>query len=130
MLRVVIADDHRIMQQGLVALLTNSDDIEVVGTATDGQQAIALVRRMKPDVLVMDLAMPELNGLEALDILRARGLNTPVVVLSMYDNPDFVNLALEKGASAYVLKGAAVEDLVTAVHAVSRGDTFLSAKLS
>ena len=119
MLRVLIADDHKLMQQGLRALLSSAGDIEVVGTAQNGLEAIAEVRRLEPDVLVMDLAMPELNGLDALDMLRRRGLDVPVVVLSMYNNPDFVTVALERGASAYVLKGASSDELVAAVRAAA-----------
>jgi two-component system NarL family response regulator len=129
MLHVVIVDDHRLMQEGLEALLSAAADIEVVGSATDGLEAIATVQRLEPDVVVMDLAMPEINGLEATEILRERGFKQPIVILSMYQNPDFVNLALAKGASAYVLKGDSVEELVEAVRAVAQGEVYLGSAL-
>lgn len=125
MIRVVIADDHHLVRQGLRALLEKAGDIEVVGEAADGPEALALVERLLPDVLVLDIAMPHLNGLETVGRLRSLEVKTQALVLSMYADEAFVRQALRNGAKGYLLKRAVTEELLLAVRAVSRGDTFL-----
>ena len=130
MIRVVIADDHHLVRQGIRALLEKAGDIEIVGEAADGQEAIELVQRLLPDVLVIDIAMPRLNGVEAVGRLRGLGVKTRALILSMYSDATLVRQALHNGAKGYLLKRAVSEELLLAVRAVSRGDTFLSPEVA
>ena len=125
MIRVVLADDHHLVRQALRALLEKAGDIEVVGEAADGAEALDLVQRLLPDVLVLDIAMPHLNGLEAVGRLRSLEVKTRALILSMYADDILVRQALRNGAKGYLLKRAVTEELLLAVRAVSRGDTFL-----
>ncbi|HLB29062.1 MAG TPA: response regulator transcription factor [Dehalococcoidia bacterium] len=124
--RVLIADDHTILREGLRALLAPCDDIEVVGEAADGREAIAQVARLRPDVVLMDIAMPGLGGLEATLEIRRQWPSTKVLVLTQYGNRQYVLSILKAGAAGYVVKGAAASELVTAIRAVHRGEAFLS----
>ena len=127
---IVLADDHRIVRQGLRALLAGEADFEVVGEADDGREALELVRRLNPDVLVLDLMMPGLNGLEVARQLPKQSPGVRVVVLSMYDDEGFVLEALANGVSAYVLKDSNSSDLIQAVREASAGRRYLSPPLS
>ena len=115
MISIVLADDHPVVRRGMQALLVAEPDFSVVGEAGDGLETVRLVERLQPDVLILDLMMPGLSGLEALRIIRQRSSRTRVVVLSMYGNNAFVASALINGASGFVLKGCEEEDLVRAV---------------
>jgi two-component system, NarL family, response regulator NreC len=130
MTTIVLADDHRIVRQGLRALLTAEENFEVVGEAGDGREALELVRRLRPDVLVLDLMMPGLNGLEVARQLHRQTPKVGVVVLSMYDDEGFVLEALAHGVAAYVLKDSNSSDLVQAVREVAAGRRYLSPPLS
>jgi two-component system, NarL family, response regulator NreC len=130
MLRVVIVDDHHLVRQGLRALLEKAGDIEVVGEAADGQEALDLVERLLPDVLVLDIAMPHLNGVEAVGRLSGLGVKTRALILSMYADDTLVRQALRNGAKGYLLKRAVSDELLLAVRAVGRGDTFLSPEVA
>lgn len=130
MIRLVLADDHHLVRQGLRALLERAGDVAVVGEAADGQEALDLVQRLLPDVLVIDIAMPHLNGVEAVRRLRGLGVKTRALVLSMYEDETLVRQALRNGAKGYLLKRAVSEELLLAVRAVSRGDTFLSPEVA
>jgi len=130
MIRVVIADDHHLVRQGLRALLERASDIEVVGEAADGQEALEAVERLLPDVLVLDIAMPHLNGVEAVGRLRDLKVKTRALILSMYSDETLVRQALRNGAKGYLLKRAISEELLLAVRAVSRGDIFLSPEVA
>jgi two-component system, NarL family, response regulator NreC len=127
-IRVLVVEDHTIVRQGLVALLNTAGDLEVAGEAGDGRAALEQLVALKPDVLVCDLALPGLGGLEV--IKRLRDLDLPsfpkVVVLSMYHDPVWVQRALDAGAHAYLLKGSGVQDLVKAIRLVVAGETYLS----
>jgi DNA-binding NarL/FixJ family response regulator len=127
---IVLADDHRIVRQGLRALLAAEADFKVIGEADDGREALALVRRLNPDVLVLDLMMPGLNGLEVARQLHRQTPKVGIVVLSMHDDEGFVLEALANGASAYVLKDSNSSDLIQAVREVSAGRRYLSPPLS
>jgi NarL family two-component system response regulator LiaR len=125
MIRVVLADDHRIVRAGLMALLASQGDFEVVGEASDGREALEAAERLRPDVLLLDLSMPGLNGVEALRRVRAVSPTTRVLVLSMHAAPEYVRPALAAGAAGYVVKGAGLEDLVDALRTVASGGRFL-----
>jgi DNA-binding NarL/FixJ family response regulator len=129
-IRVIVADDHHLVRQGIRALLEKTDDIEVVGEAADGQEAVELVKRLAPDVLVMDIAMPHLNGSQALGRIRALGAATQVVMLSMYSDETLVRQALRNGARGYLLKRSVTEELLLAIRAASRGEIYLSPVIS
>jgi len=130
MIRVIVADDHHLVRQGIRALLEKAGDIEVVGEAMDGQEALELVQQVALDVLVMDIAMPRLNGMQALAQMRALGLETKVIMLSMYSEDVLVRESLHHGARAYLLKGAVTEELLLAIRAAHQGATYLSPAIS
>ena len=125
-IRVFLVEDHTIVRQGLVALLETASDIEVTGEAGDGRAALEALLADPPDVVLCDLSLPGLSGLEV--IKRLNDLDHPprVVVLSMYHDQEWVQRALEAGAKGYLLKGSGVQDVLTAIRAVARGETFLS----
>jgi DNA-binding NarL/FixJ family response regulator len=126
MIRVLIADDHNLVRQGIRALLENTDDVDVVGEAEDGIQAVELVTQLNPDVLVMDISMPRMNGTQATTRIRANRSATQVVILSMYAEEAIVRRALRQGAIGYVLKRAVSEELLLAIRAAAQGDSYLS----
>jgi two-component system response regulator NreC len=127
---IVLADDHVVVRQGLRALLESEPDFVVVGEAADGLEVADLVERLKADVLVLDLMLPGLNGLEVTRQVQQRSPQTRVVVLSMYANEAYVLEALRNGAAAYVLKEASAADLVHAIREVMAGRRYLSPPLS
>jgi DNA-binding NarL/FixJ family response regulator len=124
---IVLADDHRLVREGLRRLLEERADLRVVGEASTGDEAVALATAEHPDLVVMDLAMPGLSGVEATRRIRQSGNGTRVLVLSMYGDRSHVEEVLRAGASGYVLKDAATSDLLEAIDAVRAGDSFLSA---
>lgn len=123
---IILADDHPVVRRGLEALLESEPDFSIVGVAADGLETIRLADRLKPDVVVLDLMMPGLSGLEALRILRDRSPRTRIVILSMYSSSAFVAQALQNGAIGYVLKGCSEENLIRAVREAAVGRRFLS----
>ena len=127
---IVLADDHHVVRQGLRALLEAEPDFSVIGEAADGLEAAQLVERLKPHVLVVDLMMPSLNGLEITRQVSRRVPQTRVVILSMYANEAYVLEAFRNGAAGYVLKDASAADLVHAVREVAAGRRYLSPPLS
>jgi DNA-binding NarL/FixJ family response regulator len=124
-IRVLIADDHTIVRQGLVALLEGHADIDVVGEAEDGVEAARLTEELEPDVVVMDLSMPSLDGLAATRAIRRDTPRVQVLILTMHESDEYFFRVLEAGASGYVLKRAAASDLVAAIRTVARGEVFL-----
>jgi DNA-binding NarL/FixJ family response regulator len=123
---VLVADDQELVRAGLLTILSRQPDIEVVGEAGDGLQAVAAVRRLRPDVVLMDIRMPNLDGLEALRRIMADGEPAPrVIVLTTFDLDEYVFAALRAGASGFLLKGTPTEQLVTAVRAVAEGDALI-----
>ncbi len=125
-IRVLLAEDHTIVREGLKSLLAATEDLEVVGEVSDGRKAVDAVARVKPDVIVMDLNMPKLNGVDATREIREKPGAPKVVILSMYDGEEYVRPAIRAGASGYLLKGSGLSDLVSAIRAVHRGDAFFS----
>ena len=129
-IRVLLADDHRVITDGLRSLIEAERDLRVVGVATTGTAAVRLAAQTAPDVVVMDQAMPEMNGTEAAQLIRDRCEKTRVIILSMHSNVEHVQRALRGGASGYVLKSSAGEDVVNAIRTVHAGRRYLSAPLA
>lgn len=126
MIRVLLVDDHTLFREGVRSLLGSEDDIEVVGEAADGREAIAKTDELTPDVVVMDIMMPGMSGIEATERIRSRHPETRVLVMSMYDDEEYVQRMLAAGASGCMLKWATTEELVKAVRDVAGGGMPLS----
>jgi len=127
---VLLVEDHTIVRKGLRALLEAESDIQVVGEAEDGRQALELVQQLSPDVVLMDIGMPGLNGFEATRQIKHQFPRTKVVVLTMHTHHEYVYQVLQAGASGYVIKQAATEEVIAAIRAVHRGESFLSPSIS
>jgi DNA-binding NarL/FixJ family response regulator len=129
-IRIVLADDHNLVRSGLKSLLSEMKNVEVVAEAANGRQAVELVRSAKPDVVLMDIAMNELNGIDACEIITREHPAVRTIILSMHDSGEYVAKALKAGAKGYVLKDAAPLELEFALQAVSVGETYLSPRVS
>jgi DNA-binding NarL/FixJ family response regulator len=129
-IKVLLADDHRVITDGLRALIDGQDDMDVVAVAGDGLEAVRRSIETRPDVVVMDQAMPEMNGTEAAQMIRARRSATRVIILSMHSNVEHVQRALRSGVNGYVLKASTGDELVAAIRAVHAGRRYLSAPLA
>ena len=125
-IRVLIADDHTLLRNGICALLEDEPDITIVGEASDGREAVRLAAQLKPDVVLMDIAMPLLNGLEATRQIKHEHPEIHILVLTMYDNEEYFREMMEVGASGYIIKRAAASELVAAIRAVYNGEAVLS----
>jgi two-component system response regulator NreC len=128
-LRILLADDHTVMRSGLRALLERQNNFEIVGEAENGRQAVSLSTSLLPDVVVMDVGMPLLNGVEATKSLLKQSPSTGVVMLSMHSDESYVLRSLKAGARAYLLKDSAASDLLSAIDAVSQGKSFFSSRI-
>jgi two-component system, NarL family, response regulator NreC len=126
-IRVVLADDHTVVRAGLKAVLGAARDIEVIGEAKTGREAVMLAERFKPDVIVMDLTMPDMDGTEATKEIIAKGLSVKVLILTMHIEEDYLIPLMEAGAAGYLVKSAADRELVDAVRAVAHGDVYVRA---
>jgi two-component system response regulator NreC len=124
-IKVLLVDDHAILREGVHALLAREPDILVVGEAADGQEALEQVPKLKPDVVIMDIVMPRMNGLEATRLITERHPESRVLILSMYDDHEYVVQIIQAGAAGYVLKRVVTEDLVRAIHEGYAGEAFL-----
>jgi DNA-binding NarL/FixJ family response regulator len=122
-IRILVVDDHHVVRQGLVALLKLMPDIEVVGEAADGLQAVQLHRGLNPDITLMDLQLPKLGGVDAINRIRASTPNARFIVLTTFDGDEDIYRAIQAGAKAYLLKGMTTEELLAAIHAVHEGKT-------
>jgi len=129
-IRVLVADDYAIIRDGLRIMLGNQPDMEVVGTAANGREAIQLVDEHEPDVAVMDISMPELNGIEAIQQMLPRHPHVKVVVLSIHETKPYVYRALKAGVKGYLIKETAGQEVVAAVRAVYRGERYLSHRIA
>lgn len=125
-IRVLLADDHRILREGIRALIDDQEDMQVVGEAEDGLATVKKVAKLQPDVVVMDIAMPLLNGLEATRQIRRDFPQVKVLILTMHDNEEYIRQVLAAGALGYVLKDAAARDLLGAIRTVNQGEAVLS----
>jgi two-component system, NarL family, response regulator NreC len=122
---VLLADDHRILREGVKSLIEKAPDIEVVGEASEGGEAVAKAQALSPDIVLMDITMPGMNGLEATRQIKALKPNIKVLILSMHESNQYISQFLRSGASGYVLKDTAASELVGAIHAIFQGDAFL-----
>ena len=129
-IRILLADDHKLMRSGLRLLIEQQADLTVIGEAADGREAVALAKSLRPDVAVMDISMPNLNGIEAAHQITQSHAEIAVIVLSMHPDESYVLRALKAGAKGYLLKDSAESDLITAVRAVARGKSFFSPAVS
>ncbi len=130
MIRVLIADDHPIVRQGLVSVLEDEDDLEVVGTAATGREAVRMVSRLQPDVVLLDLEMPELDGVEAIPQLLAAKASLAILVFTAYDTDERVLGAIRAGARGYMLKGASGDDIARGIRVVHGGGSYLEPRVA
>ncbi len=129
-IRILLADDHTIVRQGLARLLEDQPGFKVVGEAVNGRQAIDQAEKLRPDVIIMDIAMPRLNGIEAAKRILKKLPRSKVVILSMYSHEHYIHELLETGISGYLLKDSSGRDIIKAVHAAMSDETFLSPSIS
>ena len=130
MIRVIIAEDHLMVRAGIRALIEKAGDIHVLGEASTGQEAITLTQELSPNVLIMDIMMPLMNGIQAADAIHTLKLKTNILILSMYADEGFVHQALNYGVKGYVLKSSVSDELIWAVRAVANGQRYLSHPIS
>lgn len=123
-IRVVIADDHQVVLDGFIARLQMESGIEVIGTASNGLEAINVVRELHPDVVLMDVSMPVMNGIEATSVIREENPNTKVLMLTMHDNREYIMKVMQVGAVGYMLKEISAEKMVQAIKTVNQGSTY------
>jgi len=129
-IRILIADDHTIVRQGLARLLEEQADLKVVGEATNGNKAIESALELKPDIVIMDIAMPRMNGLEAAKRIRKQLPGTKILILSMYSHEHYIHDLLVTGVSGYLLKDSSGRDIIKAIRAAMKDETFLSPSIS
>lgn len=129
-IRVLIADDHTIVRQGLARLLSDQPMLEVVGEAVDGHDAVAMTKKLKPDIIIMDIAMPGLNGIDASKQIRKCAPRVKIIILSMYSHEHYIHRLLEVGISGYLLKDSSGHDIITAINNAMKNKTFLSPGIS
>jgi two-component system response regulator NreC len=129
-IRVLLAEDHTIVRQGIAAVLGTESDMEVVGEASNGLEAVELAKKLVPDVVLMDIGMRHLNGLEATREIKKLLPSMKILVLTMYDNEEWIFQILKAGASGYLIKDSAMTDLTSALRAVHQGDSYLSPSIS
>jgi len=129
-MRILIVDDHGIVREGLKSLLQSQTDMEVVGEGEDGQVAVELAEQLSPDMVIMDMSMPNLNGIEATRLILQHRPNTKVIILSMHSDRHIVKETLEAGASAYVLKSNLFDEMLRALETVAEGGRYLSPRIT
>ncbi|MCI0708056.1 MAG: response regulator transcription factor [Ignavibacteriae bacterium] len=129
-IKILIADDHSLIRTGISTLLQSYEDFVVVGEATNGEEAVEMTRKVQPDVVIIDLSMPKMNGIEATKLIRERYPETRVLVLTMHENEEYIYQIFRSGAGGYVLKNSSREELYEAVRAVAKGEKFFSTRVS
>ena len=129
-IEIFIADDHTIVRQGLRKLLEEEDDLKITGEAMNGREAVQKVQELKPDIIIMDIAMPVLNGIEAARQIKQSFLKTKIIILSMHDHTRYIRELLSIGVSGYLLKNAVSDDIIQAIKAAVKGEIYLSPSIS
>lgn len=129
-IRILLADDHPLVRSGLIKLLEPYKEFIVVGEASDGEEAIAMTKKLEPDIVIIDLSMPKLSGVEATKIIQKNNPSTKVLVLTMHDSEEYVYQILKSGAGGYVLKNSGKDELAAAIRAVAKGEKFFSPRVS
>ena len=129
-IRVAIVDDHHLVRAGIAALLRNEADIEVVSEASDGLELLGKMKTLSPDIVLMDISMPSMNGIEATVRIRQTGSGAKVLVLTQYDHEEYIKRVMQAGASGYILKSAIAEELLRGIRAVARGEQFFTPSVS
>ena len=129
-IKILLADDHKIMREGLRSLIEKNSQFEIVGQAEDGRMTVRLAQELMPDIIIMDIGMPDLNGIEATRRIKAIVPETRIIALSMYHDKRFVSGMLGAGASGYLTKDCALDELVTAVEVVAKNETYLSPRVA
>lgn len=129
-IRIVLADDHAVLRSGLKALLNSSPQFEVIGEAENGLEAINMVEKLQPTVLLLDLSMPDMNGMDCIKEIRSRGLTCPILVLTMYDDAEYITEVMRSGANGYVLKKSADTELIECIIKIHTGKKYLNETLS
>lgn len=124
--RIILAEDHTILREGLRSLLASSQDLEIVGEAEDGREAVQLAEELKPDLILTDLSMPRMNGMEAIKEIKARSPDTKILVLTVHKNEEYILATLQAGANGYLLKESTHAELLIAVHHVLKGSRYIS----
>ncbi len=127
---ILIADDHTVVRQGIRSLLEMEPDLTIVGEASQGQEALVKCRELQPDLVLTDISMPGLNGLELAGAIHAEGLTTKVIFLTMHEEPEYFFQGIASGASGYVVKGASADELLTAIRSVHEGGVYLQPSLA
>jgi DNA-binding NarL/FixJ family response regulator len=129
-IRVLLADDHKIIRQGMKSMLQSQNDIQVIGEASDGNEALNMTTSLKPDIILLDIMMPNLNGIEVAHQIKQRGLHTRCVILSMHANASYAVRALHHGALGYVIKDADFSEILKAIHSAHEGKRYLSSVIA
>jgi two-component system nitrate/nitrite response regulator NarL len=129
-IRVVLADDHVFVRDGIKSLLENEVNIEVVGEATDGVEALKIIESLNPDLLILDIRMPNLTGIEVVENLRSHNKSLKIVMLSMHESEEYVLKSIKAGADGYLLKGSSKEEFLKAIHTVANGGKYFSGDIS
>ena len=129
-IKVLLADDHTIVRNGIKTLLSGFDDLEIIGEASNGLEAIEMVKAFSPEILLIDIAMPRMTGLQAADVISKKYAATRSLILSMHDNDDYILKAVEVGAYGYLLKDTSKEELYNAILAVARGEKYFNSAVS
>ncbi|UCH20470.1 MAG: response regulator transcription factor [Deltaproteobacteria bacterium] len=129
-IRIMLADDHTIVRQGLARLLNDQPDLKIVGEAVNGRTAVDKTWELKPDVVIMDIAMPQMNGIEAAKRIKKKLPKTKILILSMYSHEHYIHELFETGVSGYILKDSSGRDIIKAIHAAMNDETFLSPSIS
>lgn len=124
-IRLLVADDHELVRDGIRARLSSNDDFLIIGEASNGQEAVELTRKLNPDVLLMDISMPVMNGLEATRMIRDLNCPTRILILSIYDNPEYVHGVMQRGANGYILKDVSANEMFRAIRTVATGGFYL-----
>ena len=129
-IRIILVDDHYVVRNGIRALFDDEEEIEVIGEASNGLEAIAKVIELKPDIAILDISMPQMNGLDAAAIINAEHSDTKTLIMSMHDNKDYILRSMEVGADGYLLKDSSKEEIVKAIKVVASGEKYYSGSVS